>query len=151
MILRKNDTVVFETRSKDEATIVATGIFIRSLGIWVKYKVENLPCLAIVDTGASTSLINRHLASTVRKHVSTHPNRLLDPIGDAIPIDGKQTDEVTFGKHKITDEFIAKDELYPHVLIGLKFLSDNKFQVDIENETPEITIKNQAERQSRYT
>ena len=37
------------------------------------------------------------------------------------------------------------DDLYPHVMIGLKLLWDNECQVDIENETPKITIKDQAE------
>ena len=62
-----------------------------------------------------------------------------------MPIDGKMLAEVTFGKHKSTDEFIVVDELYPHVLIGLKFLCDNKCQVDIENETLKIRIRDQAE------
>ena len=52
-----------------------------------------------------------------------------------MPIDGKMIVEVTFGNHKSTDESIVLDELYPHVLIGLKLLCDNKCQVDIENET----------------
>ena len=53
--------------------------------------------------------------------------------------------EVTFGKHKSTDEFIVVDELYPHVLIGLNFLCDNKCQVDIESETLKVRIRDQAE------
>ena len=100
--------------------------------MWVKCEVEDLPCWAIVDTGTSTSLISRHMASLVGKPVNPHPHRLLGPIGNVMPIDGKMLAEVAFGKHKSTDEFIVVDELYPHVLIGLKFLCDNKCQVDIE-------------------
>ena len=37
--------------------------------MWVKCEVEDLPCWAIVDTGASTSLISRHMASLVGKPV----------------------------------------------------------------------------------
>ena len=85
------------------------------------------------------------MASLVGKPVNPHPHRLLGPIGNVMPIDGKMLAEVTFGKHKSTDEFIVVDELYPHVLIGLKFLCDNKCQVDIENETLKIRIKDQAE------
>ena len=62
-----------------------------------------------------------------------------------MPIDGMMRAEVTFGKHKSTDEFFLVDELYPHVLIGLKFLCDNECQVDIENETLKIRIRDQAE------
>ena len=62
-----------------------------------------------------------------------------------MPIDGKLLAEVMFGKLKSTDEFIVVDELYPHVLIGHKFLRDNKCQVDIENETLKIRIRDQTE------
>ena len=61
-----------------------------------------------------------------------------------MPVDGEMLAEVTFGKHKSTDEFIAVDELYPHVSIVLKFLCDNKCQVDIEHETLKIRIRDQA-------
>ena len=50
--------------------------------------------------------------------------------------------EVTFAKHKSTDEYIVVDEMYPH---GLKFLCDNKCQVDIQIETLKIRIRDQAE------
>ena len=113
--------------------------------MWVKCEVEDLPCWAMVDTGGSTSLISRHMVSLVGKPANPHPHRLLGPIGNVIPIDGKMLAEVTFGKHKSTDELIVVDELYPHVLIGLKFLCDNKCQVDIENETLKIRIRCQAE------
>ena len=113
--------------------------------MWVKCEVEDLPCWAIVDTGASTSLIGRYMASPVGKTVNPHPHRLLGPIGNVMPIDGKMLAEVTFGKHKSTHEFIVVDELYPHVLIGRKFVCDNKCQVDIENETLKIRIRGQAE------
>ena len=144
-ILQRNEPVVFEAKNTDEPSVVATGNFRRSSGMWVKCEVKDLPCWATVDTGASTSLISRHMASLVGKPVNPHPHRLLGPIGNVMPIDGKMLAEVMFGKHKSTDKFIVVDELYPHVLIGLKFLCDNKSQVDIENETLKIRIRDQAE------
>ena len=144
-ILQRNEPVVFEAKNTDEPSVVATGNFRRSPGMWVKCEVEDQPCWAIVDTGASTTLYSRHMASLVGKPVNPHPHRLLGPIGNVMPIDGKMLAEVTFGKHKSTDEFIVVDELYPHVLIGLKFLCDNKCQVDIENETLKNRIRDQAE------
>ena len=144
-ILQRNEPVVFEARNTDEPNVVATGNFRRSPGVWVKCEVEDLPCWAIIDTGASTSLISCHMASLVEKLVNPHPHRLLGPIGNVMHIDGKMLAEVTFGKHKSTDEFIVVDELYPHVLIGLKFLCDNKCQVDIETKTLKIRIRDQAE------
>ena len=113
--------------------------------MWVKCEIEDLPCWAVVDTGASTSLISHHMTSLVGKPANPHPHRLLGPIGNVMPIDGKMLAEVTFEKHKSTDDFIVVDELYPHVLIGLKFLCDNKCQVDIENETLKIRIRDQTE------
>ena len=85
------------------------------------------------------------MASLVGKPLNPHPHRLLGPIVNVMPIDGKMLAEVTFGKHKITDEVIVIDELYPHVLIGLNILCDNKCQVDIETETLKIRIGDQAE------
>ena len=119
-ILQRNEPVVFEAKSTDEPSVVATGNYRRSPGMWVKCEVEDLPCWAIVDTGASTSLLSRHMASLVGKPVNPHPHRLLGPIGNLMPIDGKMITEVTFGKHKSTDKFIVVDKLYPNVLIGLK-------------------------------
>ena len=113
--------------------------------MWVKCEVEYLLCWAIVDTGASTSLISRHVASLVGKPVNPHQHRFLGPIGNVMPIDGKMLAEVKFGNHKSTDEFIVLNELYPHVLIDLKFLCDNRCQVDIEIETLKIKIGDQAE------
>ena len=132
-------------RNTDEPRIVATGNFRRNPGMWVKCEIEDVPFWAIVDTGASINLISRHMASLVGKPVNPHPQRLLGPIGNVTPIDGKMLAEVTFGKHKSTDEFIVVDAFYPHVLFGLKFLCDNKCQVDIENETLKNRIGDQAE------
>ena len=149
-ILQRNDPVVFETKrnesaQKEQPNVVATGNFRRSPGMWVNCEVEDIPCWAIVDTGASSSLISRYMASVVGKPIGPHPHRLLGPIGNVMPIDGKMIAEVTLGKHKSTDEFIVVDDLYPHVLIGLKFMCENNCQVDIEKETLKIRIKGQSE------
>ena len=144
-MLQRNEPVVFETRNRDESSVVATGNFRRSPRMWVKFKVEDLPCWAIVETGATTSLISRHMASLVGKPVNPHTHRLLGPIGNVMPIDGKMLAEVRFGKHKSTHKSVVVDELYPHVLIGLKILCDNNCQVAIEKETIKIRIRDQAE------
>ena len=88
-IIQRNEPVVFEAKNTDEPSVVATGNFRRSPGMWVKCEVEDLPCWAIVDTGATTSLISRHMASLVGKPVNPHRHRLLGPIGNVMPIDGK--------------------------------------------------------------
>ena len=112
--------------------------------MWVKCELEDLPCWAIVDTGARISLIGRHMASLVGKPVNPHPHRLLGPIGNVMPINGKILAKVTFRKQKSTDQLFVVDELYPHVFIGLDLLCDNKCQVDIESETLKSRIKDQA-------
>ena len=112
-ILQRNEPVVFEARNTDEPSVVATGNFRPSPGMWVKCEIEDLPCWARVDTGASTSLVSRNMGSLVGKPVNPHPHRLLGPIGNVMPIDGKMLAEVTFGKLKSTDEFFVVDELYP--------------------------------------
>ena len=86
-ILQRNEPVVFEAKNTDELSVVATRNFRQSPGMWTKCEVEDLPCWAIVDTGASTSLIGRNMASLVGKPVNLHPHRLLGPIGNVMPID----------------------------------------------------------------
>ena len=85
------------------------------------------------------------MASLVGKTFNPHPHRLLGPIGKVMPIDGKMIAEVTFGKHCSTDEVFVVDGLYLNVLIGVKFLCYNKFQIDIGNETFKIEKRDQAE------
>ena len=43
-ILQRNELVAFEARNTDESSVVATGNFRRSPGMWVKCEVEDLPC-----------------------------------------------------------------------------------------------------------
>ena len=121
-ILQKIEAVVFQAKSTDEPSVVATGSFRRSPGLWVKCQVKELPCWAMVDNGASTRIISRYMATLVRKPVNPHTHRLLGLIGNPMPIDGKVLVEVTFGKHKSIEDFIVADELSLHVLIGRKIL-----------------------------
>ena len=91
-ILRRNEPIDFVAKSTDEPSVVATGVFRRSPGTLVNCEVDDLLCRAILDTGASTSLIGRHMASLFGKPVSPHPHFLLDPIGNVMPIDEKRID-----------------------------------------------------------
>ena len=112
--------------------------------MWVNCEFGNLPCCATVDTGASITLTSRHMASVVGKPVNPHSFRLLGLTGNVMPIDAKLIAKVTFEKHKKTDEFIVIDQLYPHVLIGLKFRCDSECQVDIENKTLKMRLRDQT-------
>ena len=101
-ILQRNEPVVFEAKSTVEPSVVAMGNFIQSPGMWVKCEVEDLPCCAIVETGANTSLISRDtLIKLVGKPVKPHPQRLLGRIRNMVPIDGKMIAEVILESIKV--------------------------------------------------
>ena len=89
-IVQRNQIVALEARSIGKLMVVAAGFSRRNPGIWVKCEVEDIPCWAIVDTGASTVLISRHMSSLVGKHVKPHPHRLLGPKRNVMPIEGKK-------------------------------------------------------------
>ena len=136
-ILSKNDPVIFEVKCTDkrwrsmESEAVASGEIARASGMWVPVQVENQPCWAIVDTGASRSLMSRSLASEVGNPILPYDHKLFGPIGNVIPIDGIMRADVKIGPHATSDEFIVVDQLYPQLLIGLKFMTENGCQMDL--------------------
>ena len=48
-----------------------------------------------------------------------------------IPIDGIMRADVKRGPHATSDEIIVVDQLYPQLLIGLKFMTENGCQMDL--------------------
>ena len=139
-ILRKSDPVIFEVKCTDkrcrdkESEAVASGEIARGSGMWVPVQVQNQPCWAIVDTGASRSLMSRSLASEIGNPILPYDHKLFGPIGNVIPIDGIMRADVKIGPHATSDEFIVVDQLYPRLLIGLKFMTENGCQMDLANE-----------------
>ena len=129
-ILSKNDPVIFEVKCTDkrcrdkELEAVASGEIARGSGMWVPVQLENQPCWAIVDTGASRSLMSRSLASEIGNPILPYDHDLYGPIGNAIPIDGIMRKDVKKGPHATSDEFIIVDQLYPQLLIGLKYMTE---------------------------
>ena len=136
-ILRKNDPVFFEVKCTDkrcrdkESEAVASGEIARGSGMWVPVQVENQPCWAIVDTGASRSLMSRNLATEIGNPILPYDHNLFGPIGNVIPIDGIMRADVKIGPHATSDDFIVVDQLYPQLLIGLKFMTENGCQMDL--------------------
>ena len=136
-ILSKSDPVIFEVKYTDkrcrdkESEAVASGEIARGSGMWVLVQVENPPCWAIVDTGASRSLMSRSLASEIGNPILPYDHNLFGPIGNVIPIDGIMHADVKIGPHATSDEFIVVDQLYPQLLIGLKFMTENGCQMDL--------------------
>ena len=136
-ILSKNDPVIFEVkctnkRCRDqESEAVASGEIVRGSGMWVPVQVENQLCWAIVDTGASRSLMTRSLAAEIGNPILPYDHNLFGPIGNVIPIDGIMRADVKIGPHATSDEFIVVDQLYPQLLIGMKFMTENGCQMDL--------------------
>ena len=135
--MSKIDPVIFEVKCTDkrcrdkESEAVASGEIARGSGMWVPVQVENQPCWAIVDTGAKRSLMSRSLASEIGNPILPYDHKLFGPIGNVIPIDGIMRADVKIGPHATSDEFIVVDQLYPQLLIGLKFMTENGCQMDL--------------------
>ena len=121
-----------DKRSRDkESEAVASGEIVRGSGMWVPVRVENQLGWAIVDTGASRSLMSRSLASEIRNPILPYDHKLFGPIGNVIPIDGIMRADVKIGPHATSDEFIVIDQLDSQLLIGLKYMTENGCQMDL--------------------
>ena len=118
-VLSKSDPVIFEVKCTDkrctdkESEAVASGEIARGSGMWVPVQVENQPCWAIVNTGASRSLMSRSLASEIGNPILPYDHNLFGPIGNVIPIDGIMRADVKIGPHATSYGFIVVDQLYP--------------------------------------
>ena len=136
-VLSKTDPVTFEVKCTDkrcrdkESEAVASGQIARGSGMWVPVQLENQPCWVIVDTGASRSLVSRSRALEIGNPILPYDHNLFGPIGNVIPIDGIMRADVKIGPHATSDEFIVVDQLYPQLLFGLKFMTENGCQMDL--------------------
>ena len=145
-ILSKNDPVVFKVKCTDKrcrdnkSEAVASGEIVRGRGIWVPVQVENQLCWAIVDTGATRSLMSRSLASEIGNPILPYDHHLFGPVGNVIPIDGIMRADLKIGPHATSDEFIVVDQLYPHLLIGLKFMTENGCQINLASKQFQIRV-----------
>ena len=136
-ILSKKNPVIFEVKCTDkrcrdkESEAVASGKIMRGSGMWVPVQVKNQPCWAVLDAGASRTLMSRSLASEIGHPILPYDHNLFGPIGNVIPNDGIMRADVKIGPHAISDEFIVVDQLYPQLLIGLKFMTEKGCQMDL--------------------
>ena len=124
-VLSKSDPVIFEVKCTDkrcrdkESEAVASGEIAGGSGMWVPVQAEKQPFWAIVDTGASRSLMSRSLASEIGNPILPYDHNLFGSIGNVIPIDGIMRADIKMGPHATSDDFIVVDQLYPQLLIGL--------------------------------
>ena len=108
--------------------------------MWVPVQVENQLRWVIVDTGASRSSMSRSIASEIGNPILPYDHNLFGPIGNVIPIDGIMRADVKIGPRATSDEFIVVDQLYPQLLIGLKFMTENGCQTDLASKQFLITV-----------
>ena len=75
--------------------------------------------------------MSRSLAPEIGNPILPYDHNLFGPIGNVIPIDGTMRADVKLGPYATSDEFIVVDQLYPQLLIGLKFMTENGCQMDL--------------------
>ena len=76
----------------------------------------------MIDTGASRSLMSLELAKTIGNPIAPNPSRLTDPIANETPTKGIVKAEVKTGTCVASNEFVVVEDLYPEIMIGLKFM-----------------------------
>ena len=76
----------------------------------------------MIDTGASRSLMSLELAKTIGNPIAPNPSRLFGPIANEMPTQGIVKTEVKIGTCIASDEFVVVEDLYPEIMIGLKFI-----------------------------
>ena len=137
-IFSKNDPVIFEVKCTDKRCgdneSEGSGENVRGSGMWVPVQVENQVYWAIVDTGARRSLMSHNLASEIGNPIIPYDHNIFGPIKNVIPIDEIMHADVKIGPHAThatSDEFIVVEQLYPQLLIGLKFMTENGCLMDL--------------------
>ena len=97
----------------------------------IPYEVESLRCWAMIDTGASRSLMSLELAKTIGNPIAPNPSRLTGPIANEMPTKGIVKAEVKIGTCVASDKFVVVEDLYPEIMIGLKFMMENQCSTDL--------------------
>ena len=105
--------------------------YIPGATLLIPYEVESLRCWAMIDTGASRSLMSLELAKTIGNPIAPNPSRLTGPIANEMPTKGIVKAEVKIGTCVASDEFVVVEDLYPEIMIGLKFMMENQCSTDL--------------------
>ena len=85
----------------------------------------------MIDTGASRSLMSLELAKTIGNPIAPNPSRLTGPIANEVPTRGFVRAEVKIGTCVASDEIDVAEDLYPEIMIGLKFIIENQCTTDL--------------------
>ena len=105
--------------------------YIPGATLLIPYEVESLRCWAMIDTGASRSLMSLELAKTIGNPIAPNPSRLTGPIANEMPTKGIVKAQVKIGTCVASDEFVVVEDLYPEIMIGLKFMIENQCSTDL--------------------
>ena len=105
--------------------------YIPGATLLIPYEVESLRCWAMIDTGASRSLMSLELAKTIGNPIAPNPSRLTGPIANEMPTKGIVKAQVKIGTCVASDEFVVVEDLYPEIMIGLKFMMENQCSTDL--------------------
>ena len=114
-----------------KSTIVAHSKYIPGAMLLIPYEVESFRCWAMIDTGASRSLMGLELAKTIGNPKAPNPSRLTGLKANDMPTKGIVKAEVKIGTCIASDEIVVVEDLYPEIMIGLKFMLENKCTTDL--------------------
>ena len=114
-----------------KSTNVAHSKYIPGATLLIPYEVESLRCWAMIDTGASRSLTSLELAKTIGNPIAPNASRLTGPIANEMPTKGIVKAEVKIGTCTASDEIVVVEDLYLEIMIGLKFMLENKCTTDL--------------------
>ena len=84
--------------------------------------------------------MSRSLASEIGNPILPYDHNRFGPIRSVIHIDGIIHADVKIGPHATSDEFIVFDQLYPQLLVGLKFMTENGCRMNLDSEQVLIRV-----------
>ena len=132
ILSKKESEFPNQTRPEEiQLTKIANSKYIPGATLLVPYEVEGLRRWAMIDTGASRSLMSLELARTIGNPIVPNTSRLTGPIANEMPTKGVIKAEVKIGTLVATDEIVVVEDLYPEIMIGLKFMMENKCTSDL--------------------
>ena len=85
----------------------------------------------MIDTGASRSLMSLEIAKTIGNPIAPNPSRLTGPIANERPTKGIIKADVKIGTCVGSDKLVVLEDLYPEIIIGLKFMIKNQCTTDL--------------------
>ena len=118
----------------EESIQIAQSKYVPGATLLVPYEVKYLLCWAVIDIGASRSLMSLEMAQAIDNPIVPHTSRRTGPIANEMPTRGITKAKVKIGTLVAMDEFVVVEDLQRDILIGLKFLMENQCTADMVEE-----------------